>query len=175
MGFPGAAQRAWSPELTAQLSLWVGTVQGDQSEAQPRPPGLSRLAWEAMEGFGDDGQVRLLPSISREPRPRPGPWPAPHCGGSTHRDRPLGQRKRPLPSGPIRAFISRGLSAAGFLAWVIKMDRGRAPSALPSATVTASGVSTTPGTTMAREKPNIPAEPWVLGSRIAQSGGPGRD
>lgn len=58
-----------------------------------------------------------------------GPRPAlPHCGGPTHRDRALGQRKRPLPSGPIGASISRGVSAAGFLAWVIKMDRGQAPS-----------------------------------------------
>lgn len=31
VGFPGGEQRTWSPELTAQLSLWVGTVQGDQS------------------------------------------------------------------------------------------------------------------------------------------------
>ncbi|XP_066216095.1 arginine-glutamic acid dipeptide repeats protein-like [Saccopteryx leptura] len=40
---------------------------------------------------------------------------------------PSGRRKRPLPSGPIGTSISRGLSAAGFLAWVIKMDRGQAP------------------------------------------------
>lgn len=71
----------------------------------------------------------MLPSVSQEPLP--GLWPPaalPHCGGPTHRDRALGQRKRPLPSGRIGASISRGVSAAGFLAWVIKMDRGRAPS-----------------------------------------------
>lgn len=83
-----------------------------------------------------------VPASLRSRHPGSGPGPTlPHCGRPTHRDRALGQRKRPLPSGPIGSSISRGLSAAGFLAWVIKTDRGRP---LQSATVTASSVSTSP-------------------------------
>lgn len=101
------------------------TGSGDTAEASGAPP------W----GVGSQGRFqrprpdqiasqRLSGATAWAQAPRPS---RPHCGGSTHRDRVLGQRKRPLPSGPIGASISRGLTAPGFLAWVSEVDRGRAP------------------------------------------------
>ena len=86
----------------------------------------------------------------------------------------LGQRKRPPHPQHYQDLHLTGLSALAFPGGVIKTDGGWAPS---EGTAAASGVSTSPtpwGHSGSRETkhPSL-TEPWVLGSRVTQSGGPG--
>lgn len=169
----------------AKLSLWVGAGQGDQAS------GHSRGHRTFSVGHGEPRRVKeaaagsdCFPATLRSQHQGAGPWPAvPHCGGPTHRDRALGQRKRPLLWRPIGASISGGLSAAGFLALGGRAGPRPGPFRAPRSLLLAYPHPLPPETTMAREKPNIPgltrgppsADPRGLGSRVAQSGGPGCD
>lgn len=128
-----ALQRRWGGlsrgEHRSQVVL-LGARQGDQAW------GHSQGHRTFSVGHGEPRRVKeaaagsdCFPASLRSQHRGPGPRPAgPHCGGPTHRDRALGQRKRPLLSRPIGASISKGLSAAGFLAPGGRLGRSRAPS-----------------------------------------------
>lgn len=178
MGFPGGAQRPSCP------SGWVlGRVTRPQGTAEaigPFPLGTGSHGGLKRQRAGSD----CFPATLRSQHQGAGPWPSvPHCGGPTHRDRALGQRKRPLLWRPIGASISGGLSAAGFLALGGRAGPRPGPFRAPRSLLLAYPHPLPPETTMAREKPNIPgltlgppsADPRGLGSRVAQSGGPGCD